>query len=134
MLCECGLEFEPKTKSQKYCTPKCCDKMWARRYRASVGGTEKRRLYMRQYLRGVTNEWMQNLLEKQENRCAICRNPINLSAHLDHNHKTGQNRGFLCVDCNLGLGRFKDNIASLQRAIDYLIFYEEQKPLDEGAF
>lgn len=44
---------------------------------------------------------------------------MNLS--VDHNHKTGAVRGLLCNGCNMGLGRFEDNIEWLQNAIDYLI-------------
>ena len=59
-------------------------------------------------------------LEKQKNRCAICRKKFRKTPHIDHNHKTGRNRGLLCDDCNLGLGRFKDNVKVLRRAIKYL--------------
>ena len=39
---------------------------------------------------------------------------------IDHDHTTGQVRGLLCDSCNPALGGFKDNIESLQKAIDYL--------------
>lgn len=39
---------------------------------------------------------------------------------LDHNHKTGIMRGWLCHDCNRALGNFKDNPELLERAIKYL--------------
>lgn len=38
----------------------------------------------------------------------------------DHNHETGEGREWICDSCNTGLGRFKDNIETLQKAIDYL--------------
>jgi hypothetical protein len=41
--------------------------------------------------------------------------------HLDHDHKTGKFRGWLCQSCNVGLGHLGDSIASLQSAIAYLI-------------
>jgi hypothetical protein len=41
-------------------------------------------------------------------------------SHLDHCHRTGAFRGSLCIRHNMGLGSFRDNIADLQRAIDYL--------------
>ena len=40
--------------------------------------------------------------------------------HCDHNHLTGKYRGALCADCNLGIGRFKDDTSRLQAAISYL--------------
>jgi hypothetical protein len=39
---------------------------------------------------------------------------------IDHDHTTGQVRGLLCDNCNPALGSFKDNIETLQKAIDYL--------------
>ena len=39
---------------------------------------------------------------------------------LDHDHETGQFRGWICSYCNVGLSRFKDNINALQRAIQYV--------------
>jgi hypothetical protein len=38
----------------------------------------------------------------------------------DHCHLTDKNRGWLCKQCNLGLGMFKDDIEILKRAIVYL--------------
>lgn len=40
--------------------------------------------------------------------------------HLDHNHKTGGFRGWLCRACNNGIGNLGDDIAGLQVAIAYL--------------
>ena len=39
---------------------------------------------------------------------------------LDHNHNTGEFRGWLCHDCNRGLGNFKDNTTMLESALEYL--------------
>ncbi|MFW2177514.1 MULTISPECIES: endonuclease VII domain-containing protein [unclassified Moraxella] len=35
---------------------------------------------------------------------------------LDHNHHTGEVRGWLCESCNTGIGRFDDNPALVERA------------------
>ena len=42
---------------------------------------------------------------------------------LDHYHKTGKFRGYLCNNCNIGLGRFNDDPALLGKAIDYLVVH-----------
>ena len=47
------------------------------------------------------------MLAAQEGRCAICgaADP----QHLDHDRRTGWVRGILCLNCNGGLGRFRDD-------------------------
>jgi len=39
---------------------------------------------------------------------------------LDHNHQDGSVRGYLCGNCNTGLGRFKDDVETIKRAIKWL--------------
>lgn len=56
-------------------------------------------------------------------KCFICFIPeieCNRKLSIDHCHKTGKFRGWLCDNCNTGLARFKDNPISLQKAINYL--------------
>jgi hypothetical protein len=62
------------------------------------------------------------LLSKQEDTCQICKRPFSdtKECHLDHCHSTGRVRGFLCRACNLGIGRFKDNVDLINKAISYL--------------
>tara|TARA_R110002153_G_scaffold245912_2_gene401483 strand:- start:766 stop:1221 length:456 start_codon:yes stop_codon:yes gene_type:complete len=44
----------------------------------------------------------------------------NSSWCLDHDHKTGKFRGWLCNKCNSALGLLGDNINYIQRALKYL--------------
>lgn len=60
------------------------------------------------------------MLEKQEHICAICKRSDSRHLSLDHCHVTGKVRKFLCDKCNLGLGKFEDNIESLLNAVKYL--------------
>lgn len=76
---------------------------------------------------GVTLEWYRETLSKQNNVCAICKQPEKavikgkvISMPVDHCHKTGKARGLLCTKCNRGLGLFDDNPENLQNAIKYL--------------
>jgi len=39
---------------------------------------------------------------------------------LDHSHIDGSVRGYVCGNCNTGLGRFKDDVEILKRAINWL--------------
>jgi hypothetical protein len=55
--------------------------------------------------------------------CAICGKVAEWGKrglHRDHDHKTGKTRGYLCHNCNVGLGHFKDSPKLLQKAIEYL--------------
>jgi hypothetical protein len=49
--------------------------------------------------------------------CFICGEP---SEALDHCHETGEIRGPLCRNCNVGLGLFNDNSERLTAAARYL--------------
>ncbi len=55
--------------------------------------------------------------------CPICKKvsiPGIKKIVLEHNHKTGKVRGYVCESCNTGIGRFDDDIAMLKRAIKWL--------------
>ena len=55
--------------------------------------------------------------------CPIChrgQDEFSRAFSLDHDHGTGEFRGWLCHNCNTGLGLFRDSIEGLQRAMVYL--------------
>ena len=56
--------------------------------------------------------------------CQICGREYESvsSLHVDHDHRADKEklRGWLCLNCNLGLGQFKDDPAILASAIRYL--------------
>jgi hypothetical protein len=103
-----------------------------RRHRNALDIENRRLADRRSHLKkfGLTVEEYDRLLEDQNGVCAICNNPesdphpttkrIQKNLAVDHCHETNTNRGLLCAKCNKGLGSFKDNIAYLERAIDYL--------------
>lgn len=74
---------------------------------------------------GITLDDYNNILLEQNNVCYICKNPeLNRKTKtlsVDHCHKSGNVRGLLCSNCNLGLGNFQDNIEYLKTAIEYLL-------------
>jgi recombination endonuclease VII len=43
----------------------------------------------------------------------------------DHDHLTGAERGLLCLDCNRGLGAFRDDSELMRRAARYVDSYKE---------
>jgi hypothetical protein len=81
----------------------------------------------------LTTEQKQNMLTAQDNKCKLCGKAfdVNIKAlvpHVDHDHECclGRKscgkciRGFLCRTCNSFLGLVKDNITTLENAIQYL--------------
>ena len=95
-----------------------CEKAASRKHWHGMS-TERRRdkHYKRFYDIGI--EKVQELIDKQEGRCAICGDVLS-HIHVDHNHSTGEVRGILCPSCNTGLGKMKDSIDVLTSAISYL--------------
>lgn len=70
---------------------------------------------------GLSWEEYQDLIKRQNNKCAICALPQeNKRLAIDHCHATGDVRGLLCDKCNRGLGLFGDSIERLRAAIAYL--------------
>lgn len=67
---------------------------------------------------GITLEEYEQLMKKQDNKCAICGEEKQLV--VDHDHKTKKIRGLLCNQCNTGIGLLKDNTNILQKSINYL--------------
>lgn len=56
-----------------------------------------------------------------ENRAGECPVCLRKSALVvDHDHSTGQIRGWLCRPCNSGLGLLGDTADGLRRALTYL--------------
>jgi hypothetical protein len=76
---------------------------------------------LRRYRYGLTEEAYLGLLLAQDNACAICRTPFEgFKVCVDHCHETGEVRGLLCDNCNVGLGRFKDDVQRVAAALAYL--------------
>ena len=79
---------------------------------------------------GISVADYEAMLQAQDGVCAICQGaehrftirkgdaPNRLC--VDHDHETGEARGLLCADCNVGLGAFADDQVALFRAIQYL--------------
>lgn len=57
-----------------------------------------------------------------QEHCLICKRHKDICGvlHVDHDHTTNKFRGLICGNCNVMLGHAKDNITTLQSAIEYL--------------
>lgn len=89
-------------------------------------GIKRRKQRISSY--GITEKYVQDLMDSQKGCCAICNTSLvvpesKVSYCIDHNHTTGEVRGLLCSKCNTLLGFALDNKEILSSAIKYLIKY-----------
>lgn len=77
---------------------------------------------------GLTMDQHDELVKKQGGVCAICLKPPSRAFDIDHDHACCPGdtscgkcvRGLLCFNCNSALGKLKDDVESLKRAVAYL--------------
>jgi hypothetical protein len=94
------------------------------KYKKTPTGKHKAWEYNLKANYGLTVDEYNEKLKEQNHKCAICGlDEIDNKKKLavDHCHVTGKVRELLCINCNLGLGYFKDNINSLSTALSYLL-------------
>lgn len=132
--CECGnfcTVYGQYLKSGKTKSCGCYQKEQARENRLKHGRADKASSEYKEYTREIHIKRKYNLsierynkmLTEQNNKCFICGYEFGQKQgdiYVDHCHTTKQVRGLLCQPCNSGIGYFKDNTDSLQKAIDYL--------------
>lgn len=86
---------------------------------------------------GINYNQYQKILEEQDYKCFICgeKEPAdNRILSVDHCHDTGRIRGLLCSNCNTALGKFKDNVNYLTKAIEYITRDYEAPVVDETVY
>jgi hypothetical protein len=72
---------------------------------------------------GLSETSFNELLEKQQGVCAICKTADwgwRGVPHVDHDHTTKKVRGLLCHYCNTALGGFRDSEVILKSALLYM--------------
>ena len=96
----------------------------------SIRNSNLRALY------GITQIDYDRMLLDQDGCCAICGSPSpgrgNKYFSVDHDHVTNKVRQLLCDPCNNGLGRFKDNLEVMRKAIAYLEKHAKQEGTHGG--
>jgi hypothetical protein len=72
---------------------------------------------------GVSYQELLVMKEDQDYKCGICgihEENTTKKLAVDHDHKTNRVRGYLCNNCNRGIGLLKDDVEVMKRAIVYL--------------
>jgi hypothetical protein len=96
-------------------------KRWARLNPERANARHRRHRLKKKY--GLTDATFNNILAKQNNRCAICNKVFSDSRkpNVDHKHQKRKNhRGLLCASCNFVVGHCYEDTNILRRAIGYL--------------
>lgn len=69
-------------------------------------------------------QWQAKKPDMEIFECPICHKitvpGLTSKVVLDHDHDSGNGRGWICDSCNTGIGRFKDDPELLNNAISYL--------------
>ena len=92
-------------------------RLWKRRNRKRLRWLRLQAEY------GLSEKGYWILYRKQKGLCGVCVKKLSMNpskVDVDHDHSRKRVRGLLHHLCNLGLGSFKDSIASLRGAIRYL--------------
>lgn len=73
---------------------------------------------------GMTMDKFNLMMDSCFHKCEICgyedKSKKQIFPVVDHCHTTGNVRGILCSNCNQALGKFKDSVVLLSKAIAYL--------------
>ena len=78
---------------------------------------------------GISLEEYDELLEKQNGVCAICKEPNTIKGRggkplplaIDHDHNTGKIRGLLCATCNIAIHKAEQDLSWFDTAKIYLL-------------
>src|SRR5690606_27334940 len=90
---------------------------------------DKRRTHVLRHMYGITAEQYDEMVAEQDGVCAICGNAETWISNktgkvsrlsVDHNHVTGDIRGFVCRRCNRVMGFVEDDPYLVRRILEYL--------------
>ena len=89
-----------------------------------------------QWRYGCSTEQRNQMLQTQNNCCAICKRKFNenvhaLRPHMDHNHLTKKIRAMLCTNCNTTVGLCDERRDILEQTIRYIETDGSARPTDD---
>lgn len=114
----------------KYCSRRCSGAAKRVEVKQPLDPYARRRWALRTLYR-ITPDDYEEMFQRQQGRCAICGvlkerwEPAPLKERsrflvVDHDHSSREVRGLLCVQCNCGVGQFKEDPAIMYAAAAYL--------------
>jgi hypothetical protein len=116
---ECGTESKSDFSKSQW---KRLLKGWIARCKSCVADCDRLRKY------NMSPKGFHKMMRKQNDQCAVCDVELevgsedkNKEPQVDHDHKTDVVRGILCLNCNTGIGKFKDSPELCKRAAKYLL-------------
>ncbi len=106
----------PKQRAETY-------KRWSSANKDKIRDRRLKRTY------GISSVDYDRMLEAQGGKCAICgtdkgavrkKTGSGYALYVDHCHATGVVRGLLCSNCNVAIGKLKDDPSLLTKAAEYV--------------
>ena len=97
------------------------DQILAGKYAYVEAHKKKFRAQQRAWTYGTTVQFLKDLEEAQQGRCACCGHKAKL--YVDHDHKTGRVRAFLCRHCNTALGMLRESLIQARAMVRYIEKY-----------
>lgn len=94
----------------------------SRNWRVAI---ENRKKYYREECKDCEKRLSKQLREAKKvatpkpTKCQCCNKQTD-ALIVDHDHKTGKFRGWLCKSCNIGIGKLGDTIQGIEKAKNYL--------------
>lgn len=131
-ICCKDLELKKFPPSRHFLNRSQCTVCTTNRSKLNPDRSEKQRRNKLLHRYKTTPEELKLIAEKQHYKCAICsstKEKVSTKEGLvvDHCHKTGKIRGLLCHDCNILLGKAKDDLHILYMAAGYLLIHQKLK-------
>lgn len=120
---ECKAEYQRKWREKNYAHWADYMKKWRKRNPDKCAKyiiRSDRRRIEREF--GLSPKNFDELIKVQHGKCAICEKQMKRPC-VDHDHKTKEVRGLLCLRCNSGIGQFDDSIQLVEKALTYLRKY-----------
>jgi hypothetical protein len=79
--------------------------------------------HQKKSLYGITREQFEELVTKQDHKCASCKEDargFEHTLHVDHCHDSLEIRGLLCSGCNTAAGWLDNNPDTAEKLAEYL--------------